>query len=203
MKPFVAIAVLVAASLTAVSAAPSLQQVAAGSRLSSAGQRPSVTGGFSLSGSSRRAFNGQVGLSGASLGGQVAGGAFAPFGGFQSQVPSFGNYWLSSYPGYQNYYNPGQSYYQSFNVPNFYGQGYGNNGASWGYGSGYANSGPWGAAGQGYGYNGVFPTGHGFGSQSFGGFRGQSGLGQSALPGGRLSGASGSRARSQSQLRRQ
>lgn len=188
MKPFVAITVLVAASLTAASAAPNQQQVARGS--SGLGQGPSLSGSFSTGGSLSGAGLGSLPGGFASpgqLGGSGGGGASGPHSGnLQGQWSSAGSYWGGSYPRvqgpvyyYQGYY-PGQGYGQSFYGPRYYDQGYGN-GAVWGSSPvyGYGSWGSW--PGYGSGYGGFFPTGYGAYGSLGSGF-GSVGAGQRQAP---------------------
>lgn len=204
MKPFVAVAVLVAASLSAASAAPSQhQQVAAGAQGGglAVGQRPSLSGSFQsqnvapglggfawpgahVGGWSVGSFpgNGFGAPSGAAPGLAGAGGAQRP--GSAAVSGNRPGSFLSQAPSAGSYVfgqypvGWGSGYYfpgQSYG-PGVYGQ----NGG-WGYVPGF-----WGLAGNGYGgdYGSAYP-GHfgqfsygGFGGQNFGGLSGQAGVGQ-------------------------
>lgn len=232
MKPFVAVTVLVVASLTAASAAPTQQQLAAGSGVRASGQRVSAGGslqqqlggspGFGGSWSTGPSFGGaHLGLSpfgfglvggaaGNGLGGAPSsspslssqGGAGSHFGSVQGQLPSAGHYALGSYPGAWR-----QNYY--FPGHFYYGQSPINgNGASWG-----VFPGQWGFANNGYGngyryggsYGPAYQVGWGYGGPSFGSLQGSLGFGQvpTAVGGARRSGSSSSSSRSQSPVRSQ
>lgn len=219
MKAFVAVAVLVAASLTAASAAPALPKQEAQSSgaigrrqsplLSSSPQFPdSLLPGFVAQ---PEILQGGFFAPGAPIGGQlISSGARRPSAGaFHGQVSLGGNYGSGAYPGVLGAVSffPGQSIYGG----NFYGQGYGN-GFGWRSAPVYRN-GVWsffpvfgGVYGYGGGYGGFLPGGSGgYGSNgafgSPGGASGSVGLGQkpNALPS--RSGASGSS--QQNQARRQ
>lgn len=184
MKPFVAVAFLVAASLTAASAAPALQkQEAHSSRASRSGQSPSLGTGSRFPDYLLSDF--------------VAPPAFlqsrffspGPFGGPRVQGPAL--------------YFPGQIFY----VRQVYGNGFG-----WGsaplYGSGFWSPFPGYGGGYGYGsgYSGFLPgVVRGYGNNGafdhFGGASGSVVLGQN--PAAKLNHSRGSRSSPQSQARRQ
>lgn len=233
MKPFVAVAVLVAASLSAASAAPAQhQQVAQGSRAGGVGvgPRPSFSG-------SLQSQNGAPGFGGSVFfGAQPAGWALGAFPGGTLGAPSSASPSLSApggasrpgssaatgsqlgssfsqVPSSGSYvfgqhpvFYPGQSY-----VPSVYGQNPYGGVVSWGYGPAYWGGNGYGNNyGGGYGgvYGGGFPTGfgqfsYGFGGPSYGGFVGQVGAGQTLAAGSRSSASSARGSRSQRPARSQ
>lgn len=197
MKPFVAVTVLVAASLSAASAAGTQQQQTARGSQAGRGQGPLLGG--SLQSPSGSSGSGSPSWPGASLNGQVSGGfpsgPFWPvqsglggvqggaFGAASSGSPSLSPSGGASRPGSgavgsvqsQGFPSgrfvfgsyPGASGFVYYPRPIYY-PSYGN-GAVWVQYPAYGGN-LWGFNGNGYGYGGVFPAG--FGQVSYGGFGG-------------------------------